>query len=152
MTSKWVRNVAAQRGYTVDWRFISLRIINADVDNDARFPPGQEAMHTAGLRLPRVTARARAEYGRLADALDDSTWDDELRAETGRPAPGRVFVNGTGHAATRGGGVIELECGITVYPAREEHTRWRAVWYEDGARPTTRAVAAVRCGYEYRLS
>jgi 2-hydroxychromene-2-carboxylate isomerase len=33
MTSKWVRNVAAQRGYTVDWRFISLRIINADVES-----------------------------------------------------------------------------------------------------------------------
>ena len=128
MTSKWVRNVAAQRGYTVDWRFISLRIINADVDYDAHFPPGYEAGHTAGLRLLRVTARARAEHGRpavgplyeaigtqafdsdaaailgaeergsrafveplleqaglparLADALDDSTWDDELRAET----------------------------------------------------------------------
>jgi hypothetical protein len=82
MTSKWVRNVAAQRGYTVDWRFISLRIINADVDNDARFPLGHEARHTAGLWLLRVTARARAEYGRLAVALDDSTWDDELRAET----------------------------------------------------------------------
>ena len=25
MTSKWVRIVAAQRDYTVDWRFISLR-------------------------------------------------------------------------------------------------------------------------------
>jgi hypothetical protein len=30
-------------------------------------------------------------------------------------------------AAIRGGGpVIELECGITVYPAREEQGRWRA--------------------------
>ena len=32
MTSKWVRQVAAQRDYTVDWRFISLRMLNADVD------------------------------------------------------------------------------------------------------------------------
>ena len=38
MTSKWVRQVAAQRDYTVDWRFISLRMINADVDYDSRFP------------------------------------------------------------------------------------------------------------------
>jgi integrase len=30
--------------------------------------------------------------------------------------------------------VIELEHGITVYPAREEKGRWRAVWYEDGQR------------------
>ena len=29
MTSKWVRQVAARRDYTVDWRFISLRMINA---------------------------------------------------------------------------------------------------------------------------
>ena len=57
------------------------------------------------------------------------------RAKAGRPAPGRVIVNGTGRAATRGGGeVIELEYGITVYPARREHGRWRAVWYENGER------------------
>jgi len=44
-------------------------------------------------------------------------------------------VNWTGRAATRGGGeVIELEYGITVYPAREEPGRWRAVWHEDGER------------------
>jgi integrase len=30
--------------------------------------------------------------------------------------------------------VIELECGITVYPARFDGDRWRAVWYEDGVR------------------
>lgn len=135
MTSKWVRQVQAQRGYTVDWRFISLRVINADVDYDAQFPPEYEAGHTAGLRLLRVAARARAEFGResvsalyaamgrhifdgaadwpnhrsedqvrdergtqefaepilaeaglpveLAQALDDVTWDAEIRQETG---------------------------------------------------------------------
>jgi hypothetical protein len=46
MTSKWVRQVAAQRDYTVDWRFISLRMLNADVDYDSRFPAGYEAGHT----------------------------------------------------------------------------------------------------------
>ena len=64
MTSKWVRQVAAQRDYTVDWRFISLRMINAAVDYDSQFPPGYEAGHTAGLKLLRVAARVRAEYGR----------------------------------------------------------------------------------------
>jgi hypothetical protein len=53
----------------------------------------------------------------------------------GRPAAGRVLASGTGRAATRGGGeVIELEHGITVYPAREEPGRWRAVWHENGER------------------
>jgi hypothetical protein len=57
------------------------------------------------------------------------------RAKPGRTAPGRVLANGTGRAATRGGGeVIELEYGITVYPAREEMGRWRAVWHENGQR------------------
>ena len=66
MTSKWVRMVAAQRDYNVDWRFISLRMINADVDYDSHFPADYEAGHTAGLRLLRVAARARAEHGRRA--------------------------------------------------------------------------------------
>ena len=134
MTSKWVRQVQEQRDYTVDWRFISLRLINAEVDYDAHFPPEYEAGHTAGLRLLRVAARARAEHGRtaiaplylafgtqifdtavgpddhrtegevrelrgtrafvepilaeaglpleLAEALDDESWDMEIRQET----------------------------------------------------------------------
>ena len=129
LTSKWVRTVAAQRDYVVDWRFISLRILNAHIDYDAHFPPEYEAGHTAGLRLLRAAARVRADHGReavgplyeaigtrifdtsravdplsasgqgarstlepllaslglpadVADALDDTTLDDEIRAET----------------------------------------------------------------------
>jgi 2-hydroxychromene-2-carboxylate isomerase len=66
LTSRWVRTVAAQREYAVDWRFISLRLLNAHVDYDAHFPPGYEAGHTAGLRLLRVAARTRAEHGPAA--------------------------------------------------------------------------------------
>jgi hypothetical protein len=129
MTSKWVRTVAAQRDYRVDWRFISLRILNAHIDYAAHFPPEYEAGHTAGLRLLRVAARVRAQQGRdavgplyqaigtrifdtsreidplsaagqgsremleplldevglpaeFAGALDDTSLDDEIRAET----------------------------------------------------------------------
>ena len=132
LTSKWVRMVQAERGFTVDWRFISLRLINSGVDYDAQFPPEYEAGHTAGLRLLRVAARVRAEHGRealdplqavfgshifdtappdeatdekdinerrgtrafvepmlreaglpveLAEALDDKSWDAEIRAD-----------------------------------------------------------------------
>lgn len=132
LTSKWVRMVQAERGFTVDWRFISLRLINAGVDYDTQFPPEYEAGHTAGLRLLRVAARVRAEHGgealdalqavfgahifdtapadeatdekdinerrgtrefvepmlreaglpvELAEALDDETWDAEIRAD-----------------------------------------------------------------------
>src|SRR5680860_164992 len=64
MTSKWVRLVMAERDYTVDWRFISLRQVNAEVDYHSHFPPQYEAGHTAGLRLLRVAAAARARCGR----------------------------------------------------------------------------------------
>jgi integrase len=64
------------------------------------------------------------------------------RVSAVRPAPGRVLTSGTGRAATRGGGeVIELEHGITVYPAREQHGRWRAVWQEDGKREQCEAAS-----------
>ena len=81
MTSKWVRQVTAQRDYTVDWRFISLRMINAAVDYDSHFPPGYEAGHTAGLKLLRVAARVRAEYGRdkvgpLYEAIGTQVFDN----------------------------------------------------------------------------
>lgn len=115
ITSKWVRMVAAQREYSVDWRFISLRILNAHIDYASHFPPEYEQGHTAGLKLLRVAARVRSEHGReavgpwyeslgakmfdtpgeptasdvatylpadLADTLDDSSFDDEIRAET----------------------------------------------------------------------
>jgi len=35
-----------------------------------------------------------------------------------------------------------LECGITVYPARSEGGRWRAVWHERGERQQCEAVTA----------
>ena len=63
MTSRWVRVVAVQRDYDVEWRPISLRLLNAHVDYDAHFPPEYEAGHTAGLRLLRVASRVLDEHG-----------------------------------------------------------------------------------------
>ena len=63
---QWVRMVAAQRDYRVDWRFISLRILNANVDYATHFPEHYEDEHTAGLRLLRVFARVRSDHGRAA--------------------------------------------------------------------------------------
>jgi hypothetical protein len=34
-----------------------------------------------------------------------------------------------------------MDCGITVYPARSEGGRWRAVWYEDGQRQQCEAAS-----------
>jgi hypothetical protein len=68
MTSKWVRLVQAAKDYKVEWKFISLRLVNEHVDYDAMFPSDYEAGHNAGLRLLRVAAAARAELG--PDAAD----------------------------------------------------------------------------------
>ncbi|MCW2933664.1 MAG: integrase family protein [Actinomycetia bacterium] len=59
----------------------------------------------------------------------------------GGPSRTQVLAAGTGRAATRGGGeVIELEYGITVYPARSEGGRWRAVWCENDERQQCEAA------------
>ena len=85
MTSKWVRLVAEERHYDVRWRFISLRLLNANVDYDSHFPPEYEAGHTAGLKLLRMCAQTRADHGELAvgalyDALGTRIWDTEPTA------------------------------------------------------------------------
>jgi hypothetical protein len=104
MTSKWVRIVQEQRGYSVDWRFISLRMVNADVDYDSHFAPGHLAGHTAGGRIfdagpdPERQGsdggyRGTAEFvipiladaglpADLVDALDDETFDPQIQRET----------------------------------------------------------------------
>ena len=86
MTSKWVRIVQAQRDYLVDWRFISLRLLNSHIDYGAHFPPEYEAGHTAGLRLLRVAGRTRAEFGReavgrLYAALGARIFDSDVAQE-----------------------------------------------------------------------
>ncbi|GAA1459121.1 DsbA family protein [Williamsia maris] len=82
MTSKWVRMVQRERDYTVEWRFISLRLLNSHIDYAAHFPPEYEAGHTAGLRLLRVAASVRDQYGRdgvtaLYAALGEKIFDSE---------------------------------------------------------------------------
>ena len=59
LTSRWVVEVARQRGLTVDWRFISLRLVNADKDYERDFPEGYVGVHTTGLKLLRVAAAVR---------------------------------------------------------------------------------------------
>jgi integrase len=67
------------------------------------------------------------------------------RRKAVRPPAGKILGSGTGRAATQGGGeVIELEHGISVYPAREDRGRWRAVWHEGGERQQCEAASEER--------
>ena len=89
MTSKWVRLVAEQRDYTVDWRFIALRMVNETVDYDTQFPPEYRDLHIAGTKLLRVAAAIREAHGRPAvgdfyAALGTEMWDSGRKF--GQPA------------------------------------------------------------------
>jgi len=79
-----------------------------------------------------------------------------VKITTKSPQPGRsgrpvgrtrasVLAVGTERSSSRGGGeVIELECGITVYPARSEGGRWRAVWCEAAERQQCEAATEAK--------
>ena len=94
ITSRWVETVASQREFKVDWRFISLRLINKHKDYATEFPPEYEFGHTAGLRMLRVAAAIRDELGRdalgsVVTAYGHSYWDrqkdDEYRLTLSTP-------------------------------------------------------------------
>ena len=65
ITSRWVVNVVAEKSMEVDWRFISLRMVNEDEDYE-KFPADYEHFHNRGLELLRVAAAVRAELDRHA--------------------------------------------------------------------------------------
>lgn len=64
VTSRWVDEVARLRGLSVDWRFISLRLLNKEKDYARDFPPGYPEGHGSGLKLLRVAAAIREAEGR----------------------------------------------------------------------------------------
>ena len=96
-----MRQVQKQRDYTVDWRFISLRLINAQVGYDAHFPPEYEAGHTTGLRLLRVAARARAEHGREVIAPLDAAFGAHIFDTASNPADKWIEVEMRKFCGTR---------------------------------------------------
>jgi integrase len=59
-----------------------------------------------------------------------------------RAIRGPARVSGDTRESVRGPGrvVVELECGVTVYPPQRDGEPWRAVWAEDGRRRFREAV------------
>ncbi len=68
VTSRWVCNVARQRRLEVEWRPLSLRLLNEPIGYETR-PPDYPQAHQRGLEMLRVVAAARDEHG--ADVLGD---------------------------------------------------------------------------------
>lgn len=80
VTSQWVRVVQRQRELRVDWRFVSLRMLNDKPGGYADKPAGYRAAHGRGLELLRVAAAARDGHGndavsRLYQALGEAIWE-----------------------------------------------------------------------------
>ena len=67
VTSRWVADVAEQRGLDVQWKFIALAIVNADTDY-SKFPPAYPSLHGLGRDMLRVAAAARDAGGNAAVA------------------------------------------------------------------------------------
>jgi protein-disulfide isomerase-like protein with CxxC motif len=67
ITSRWVTEVRAQRGYDVSWKFISLFMINDERGYGEGNKSWRDA-HFAGLQALRVASAARAAAGN--DAVD----------------------------------------------------------------------------------
>jgi len=63
LTSRWVVEVERQRDLSVNWRFISLRLLNKEKDYARDFPAGYPAVHGSGLKLLRVAAAVREAEG-----------------------------------------------------------------------------------------
>jgi len=90
------------------------------------------AQRACGARSTQTTQPAR---GRAASSAAG-------RGKPRRLAKARARVNGYTRQSVRHPDrpVVELDCGVVVYPSRGEGDVWRAVWVEDGRRRYRAAV------------
>lgn len=63
ITSRWIVKVQEQTGYSVEWRFIALRMLNKDKNYETEMSTKYQFSHPAGLRMLRVAAAVRADLG-----------------------------------------------------------------------------------------
>lgn len=78
VTSRWVRHVQRLEDLVVEWRFISLRMLNEGRYEDK--PANYPAAHRRGLQMLRVAAAARDAVGPevigdLYDAFGGAVWN-----------------------------------------------------------------------------
>ena len=85
ITSRWVTEVQQLRSYDINWRFISLAMINEDRDEEW-YTPEYRASHMAGLYAHRVCDEVRQQegneaVGRLYTALGTAFHPNQRRPE-----------------------------------------------------------------------
>lgn len=62
ITSRWVHEVADEVDLDVRWRYISLRILNSERDDDVELPPEHSRMHSLGTCLLRLVATVERDH------------------------------------------------------------------------------------------
>jgi hypothetical protein len=117
ITSRWVVEVQQQRDYAVNWRFISLKMINQDRTDDA-YTPQYRAVHALGLQGLRIADAIRLvdpaavgefytslgksihrDGGRDALIADPSTAFKTILSSIGQPAELAAAADDDGHDA-----------------------------------------------------
>lgn len=111
MTSRWVRTVQDLRGLDVDWRFVSLALLN---DEDAEVYEDQSdhyrGSHLRGLELLRVCAAVRESHGpeavgELYRVMGEAVWErpdpagpdfDDVLADVSRGRDTRAILAAAG--------------------------------------------------------
>ena len=96
-------NVAKQKGFTVNWRLISLSLLNMSKNYEEDFPPNYELLHGKGLAMLRVAAAARRQLGpdalaELYKAYGESIWNRSF-PEGSRPADAMAEIATPEHFA-----------------------------------------------------
>ena len=92
VTSRWVTEVQALRGYDVRWRFIALSVLNENQSAEW-YTEGYRAAHMAGMMSLRVADAVRLHHdndavARLYTVLGTAIHVDQRRAEiTADPEP-----------------------------------------------------------------
>ncbi len=135
ITSRWIVKVQEHTNYSVDWRFISLKVLNTGKDYATDFPPEYEHGHTAGFRMLRVCAAVRAEHGiepigALYAELSGPSFDAEPNEEY-RLALGTIPMLE---------GALERAGLPTHFAAAAEDEQWDAIIEEETE------LALSRCG------
>jgi 2-hydroxychromene-2-carboxylate isomerase len=92
ITSRWVHEVIAEVGIAVDWRFISLKVVNEEKGYAPELVERYTKTHGLGYKLLNVAAAVREKHG--ADRVGDLYTAFGRRIHVEREAPTLRTVDG----------------------------------------------------------
>ncbi|MDA8271032.1 MAG: DsbA family protein [Actinomycetota bacterium] len=124
ITSRWVSEVASLRSLEVNWKFISLSMVNSERDYQNEFPAGHNEIHILGLNLLRIAGAVRDEAGNSAVGRFYTDVGTSIHAKRKREEfkdPGKVadFLSSAGYQS----GLIDAMADPSRDRVIEEETK-----------------------------